>query len=331
MREDALKYFRCPKCGRETLSIAISEKEHIKTHIICEKCHQTFPIKNNIPRFVSVDNYAESFGYQWNIHAKTQLDSYTGTSISHDRLFQVTGWPENMEGQMILEAGSGAGRFTEILLGTGATIFSFDYSIAVDANWENNGESQNLNLFQGDIYNIPLKKGKFDKVMCLGVIQHTPDPKKAFNSLAEQVCPNGELVVDVYTRSAISLLQWKYIFRPITKHMNKEHLYKIISTIVPAMLPVAIFMRHIAGKVGARLMPIVEYSHLGLPYEINKQWAILDTFDMYSPAHDYPQSISTVRKWFSEIGFHEVTVEYGLNGVIAKGRRPLSVSSDSLE
>jgi hypothetical protein len=61
-----------------------------------------------------------SFGFQWNSRRETQLNSYTGLSISRDRLFAVTGWPADLTRQTILEAGSGAGRFTEILVTTGA-------------------------------------------------------------------------------------------------------------------------------------------------------------------------------------------------------------------
>ena len=34
-----------------------------------------YEIINNIPRFVKSDNYANSFGLQWNKFRKTQLDS----------------------------------------------------------------------------------------------------------------------------------------------------------------------------------------------------------------------------------------------------------------
>jgi hypothetical protein len=76
------------------------------------------------------------------------------------------------------------------------------------------------------------------------------------------------------------------------------------------------------GKIGARLLPIVEYSHLGLPYALNKQWAILDTFDMYSPLYDFPQSIEEVKKWFEDAGFLDIDVTYGSNGIIGRGRCP---------
>jgi SAM-dependent methyltransferase len=227
-----------------------------------------------------------------------------------------------MRGQMILEAGSGAGRFTEILLQTEATIFSFDYSSAVDANWANNGHYTNFNLFQADIFNIPVRQAAFDKVLCLGVLQHTPDPEKAFKSLAKYVRPGGELVIDVYSKRLVSLLRWKYLLRPLAKRMNKEFLYRIVCFVVTLLLPLAIILRRALGKLGARLMPIVEYSSLGLPYELNKEWALLDTFDMYSPQHDHPQSISSVERWFKETGFVDIIVRFGQNGVVAKGRWP---------
>jgi SAM-dependent methyltransferase len=226
-----------------------------------------------------------------------------------------------LEGERILEAGSGAGRFTEVLLETGAKVFSFDYSVAVDANWANNGRNPNLCLFQGDIYQIPLQEKAFDKVICLGVLQHTPDPERAFQNLVKYVRPGGQLVVDVYARSWIALMQWKYVLRPLTKRMDKEMLYEIIARVVPVLLPIAVVLRKLTGPIGARLVPIVEYSNLGLPYEVNKAWAILDTFDMYSPAHDRPQTTTTVRRWYDQAGFEEVAVERGPNGVVARGRR----------
>jgi SAM-dependent methyltransferase len=271
---------------------------------------------------VPEENYAGSFGYQWNLHAKTQLDSQTGFSISRDRLFGVTGWPQDLTGQRVLEAGSGAGRFTEVLLSTGAEVFSLDYSSAVDSNWENHSGHPNLNLCQGDIFDIPLKRASFDKVLCIGVIQHTPDPEKAFQSLAQHVRPGGELVIDSYTRRLVSLMQWKYLLRPITRRMKKETLYRVISRAVPALLPPTIWLRRVAGRIGARLSPISEYSDFGLPFELNKQWSILDTFDMYSPAHDHPQSIATIRAWYQKAGFEKISVQYGPNGVVAKGTLP---------
>jgi hypothetical protein len=55
--------------------------------------------------------------------------------------------------------------------------------------------------------------------------------------------------------------------------------------------------------------------------ELNTEWAILDTFDMYSPAHDRPQSFAMVRRWFESAGFSRIEVRYGQNGVVGCGRK----------
>jgi SAM-dependent methyltransferase len=288
----------------------------------CTACGATFPVVNGVPRFVGCDHYADSFGMQWNIHRQAQLDSHTGLPLTRCRYELATRWPDNLVGETILEAGSGAGRFTEILAKTGAEILSFDLSSAVDANFANNGHNANVLIFQGDILNIPVCEQSMDKVLCLGVIQHTPDPEAAFRSLARYVRPGGQIVIDSYASRLRSMLSWKYLLRPITKRMDKERLYRVIAKLAPPMVPLSIFLRRIFGKAGPRLLPIQQYDDLGLPPDLNREWAIMDTFDMLSPAHDHPQSLQTVRRWFQEAGLVDIAVEYGLNGIVARGKRP---------
>jgi len=325
LKTEKLNWYICGKCKSPNLKLRQSKREQVEKWIncevllVCDDCGESFPIINNIPRFVPHQDYTTSFGFQWNVHRTTQPDSYTGLSISRDRLHEVTGWPENMEGQTILEAGSGAGRFTEILAETGAEIFSFDFSSAVDANFLNNGHFANLEIFQGDIYNIPIKMQSFDKVLCLGVIQHTPDPEKAFKRLSQYVRPGGELVVDVYRKSIIALMNWKYLLRPFTKRMDKVRLYRYVQLAVSTILPAAIFSRRVFGTLGSRLFPIAEYSHLGLSNELNRQWAVLDTFDMYAPKYDQPQSLGAVQRWFENAGFRRIEVQPGPNGIVGRG------------
>ncbi len=288
----------------------------------CAKCGAAYPVERGIPRFAARENYSASFGLQWNRHPRTQLDSSVGKPISERRLFETTGWPRAMPAARILESGSGAGRFTEILCRTGATVYSFDYSNAVDANAGNHGGSPKLRLFQGDIFAIPLPEAWFDHVLCLGVLQHTPDPGRAFRSLARHVKPGGDLVIDVYRRSLAALMHWKYLLRPLTRSMNPEKLYRIVERLTPPLVAPTRFLRSVAGRVGARLSPIVEYSHLGLTPEQNRDWAVLDTFDMYAPAYDKPQSAREVRRWFEEAGFVSVEAFNGYNGIVGRGRRP---------
>ncbi|HEY4740914.1 MAG TPA: hypothetical protein VIH76_10000 [Candidatus Acidoferrales bacterium] len=52
--------------------------------------------------------------------------------------------------------------------------------------------------------------------------------------------------------------------------------------------------------------------------------AILDTFDMYSPAYDHPQTQQTLKSWFSDVGFTDVAVRPGPNGLVGSAQRPKS-------
>src|SRR5437867_3509247 len=137
----------------------------------------TYELLDGIPRFCPRENYAASFGFQWNRYDRFQLDS-TGVwgGLSERRLFEETEWPRDMRGERILEAGCGMGRFTQHLVATGADVWSIDYSTAVEANARNNGHRPNLHLAQADILHPPFAPESFDRVLCIGVIQHTPDP-----------------------------------------------------------------------------------------------------------------------------------------------------------
>ena len=120
--------------------------------------NEEYELKEDIPRFVPSESFASSFGLQWNTFRKVQLDSYTNTNMSEDRVKTAIPMPlESIKGLRILEVGSGAGRFTEILLKYGAIVHSFDLSDAVLANYANNMPHKNLTIFQADVENIPFK------------------------------------------------------------------------------------------------------------------------------------------------------------------------------
>jgi len=324
MKIELLRVLRCPSChSSDELVCACQpiEGEIIDGELRCNACRTSYAIRHGIPRFVDGDNYAQSFGFQWNLYAKTQLDSHTGHPISRNRLFETTRWPKDLSGQLVLETGCGAGRFTEILLSAGAKVYSFDYSVAVDANARNNAQHPNLHLFQADIFNIPARAASFDKVLCLGVLQHTPDPERALKSLAQYVRPGGELVIDSYQKSLTRILHWKYVLRPLTKRIKRERLHSMISRVVPIMMPIAKTLRRLGGRAGARMVPILEYSHFELPYELEREWTVLDTFDMYSPAHDHPQSAGTLLRWLKEAKLVDTQVYHAPNGLAGRGRR----------
>jgi SAM-dependent methyltransferase len=284
------------------------------------------PVRNGVIRFREDSGYNESFALQWNRFKTNQIDAVNGTDLSMKR-FAETGWDiGDLRGRAVLEAGCGAGRFTRILAESGARLVSFDYSGAVDACRQNNGHFPNVTLMQCDIFAMPFRRGAFDFVFCHGVLQHTPDPKGAFMALARLVRPGGRLSVDVYRKDGL-VRPWKskYIWRPISKRMKPETLLRFLEWFIPKWLPLDTALKRIpvAGMYLGSVIPCWNYYYTDLSPEQKRLWAVMDTFDALAPAYDIPAHIDDVRGWFADLGWTDVEVRPGGNGVVGNGRRPM--------
>jgi len=269
-----------------------------------------FPIVGGVPRFGEVDNYTGSFGTQWNIFRETQLDAPgVKPGPTEQRFFAETGWgPKDLAGLDVLEVGSGAGRFSQVVLSrTGANLYSVDYSTAVEANLANNGAiaPERFHLFQASIYEMPFPDNSFDKVFCLGVLQHTPDFEQSVQSLVRKVKTGGEIVVDFYRiRGFWTRISAKYLLRPITRRMPQERLLRAIERHIGWLIKAHEGLTRLGLGALTRFLPIVDLRTFppSLTAEQRREWAVLDTFDIYSPEYDNPQRIADVADMFRRSG-----------------------------
>lgn len=325
-----LPLLRCPETKRELIlkDEVLGDSGKVKSGLLVEKqSGKAYPIVDYIPRFVSSDNYAGNFGFQWNLHKRTQHDQFSGLKASETRFWKETRWESNLKGQLILEAGSGSGRFTKFPLEAGATVVSFDYSHAVTANYAANGNHPNLLLIQADIFRMPFEEAFFDKVLCLGVIQHTPDPKKAFACLVAKLKSGGKIATDVYYKSLFGYyLNPMYYLRPFTRNQSPESLYHSVKSHVDRMWPLVRVLRKIpkvGHQVSRKLLLVSDHSNQfpEASDETLKEWAYLDTFDWFSPRYDSPQSLRTYRNWHLENGLRQIEVHRGYNGLEARAEK----------
>jgi len=327
MNEHHLGLLVCLRC-QAGLRLSVVEKREgrsiIEGTLACIRCGTTFSISGGVPRFVPRENYASGFGLEWTRHARTQYDSYSGITASEQRFYGQTHWPRCLHGEFVLEVGSGSGRFTEQAANTGATVVSFDYSYAVDANYASNGTRENVLIVQADVYAMPFRPGIFDRLFCFGMLQHTPDPAGAFAALPKMLKPRGSLCADVYKATLIrTILQTKYYVRPFTRRMSPDRLYGLVKAWVDLMWPVARVIRLLPKgyAINWRLL-VADYSFLGLEGDMLKEWSYLDTFDMLAPRYDAPQRIATVKRWAAEADLQDAEIEYTPHGIVLRGMVP---------
>lgn len=293
-----------------------------------------FPVIAGVPRICESDNYAQSFGKQWTMFADTQIDRpESGLVASERRFFEETGWtPEELDGLDVLEVGSGAGRFSRVVLErTNGRLWSVDYSAAVEANRATNNAiaPDRFHLFQASIYEMPFPNESFDRVFCLGVLQHTPDFEKSVKALVDKAKPGGEIVVDFYSiRHPLTKLHAKYLLRPWTKRMPHDRLLDLIERNADWLIRLSDAMTRAGLGVLTRFLPLVDLRNFpsGLDPKLRREWAVLDTFDMFSPEHDHPQRIRDVTAMFERSGADvnfagEVDAGSGLASVVRAKKR----------
>lgn len=330
MRSELLRLLVCPTC-QASLDCAATEQDAtadiLAGTLTCTGCRASYPITNGIPRFVPTENYAASFGYQWNRFREEQIDSLNGAPLSERRFVTETGWtPAWLAGKWILDAGCGAGRFLEIASRSGCQVVGVDITNAVDAARETLKDRRNVHLVQASIYELPFRPGAFDGCYCIGVIQHTPDPLRSVQALPRLLKPGGQLALTIYERRRFTMASGKHVARLFTAHLGPRVLLALIRGAMPVLFPITevLYRIPVLGWFFRFTIPVANYVEKPeLNVRQRYQWAVLDTFDMLAPRFDQPQREADVRRVLAGEDIHDVRrlPNDGLNLAGVRGAR----------
>lgn len=176
------------------------DKEIIEAVLTCRKCDREYKVIRGIPRFVALDKIdqdkadtAQNFGWLWT-HFTQKDERYAA---------QFLGWlqpvkPEFFRDKIVLEAGCGKSRHTPLAADWGAKeVIGFDLSESVETAFQATKHLDNVHIVQADIYKQPFKR-VFDYAFSVGVLHHTPEPKKAFIALSGKVKKGGHISAWIY-------------------------------------------------------------------------------------------------------------------------------------
>ena len=264
----------------------------------------------------------------------TQLDSYTNTTISKDRLKRCLGdalWKKlkKKERVEILEAGCGAGRFTEVLLNLrAASVTSTDLSSAVEPNQLNCPQSDRHRIIQCDINCPPFLPEQYDIVLCIGVIQHTENPEQTIAGLYGQVKPSGYLVIDHYTHTLSQYTKMTSLaLRPILKRLSPQKGINITERLVRFFFPLhrAVKRKRLLQILLSRISPCVTYynSYPKLDDKLQYEWSLLDTHDSLTDYYEHLRTCSQIRNTLTRLGAQDIYIEKCGNGIEARCRKPI--------
>ncbi len=292
MQSSLLEILACPKCTSEArlalhTSVGSDETGDINDGtLVCTDCGQEYTIRNGIPRFISQDqDYCGNFGFQWQKWKEIQIDRLSGHHLSETRFFNDTQWDRDwMKDRLILDAGCGAGRFTDIALSAGAQVVAVDLSDAIDACHDTTAIHGNrIQCIQASLFELPFKKSVFDGIYCIGVIQHTPDPEAVISGLPKFARAGGKISYNFYEEGLWRRLQApKYLLRLITPHLPIGLTLNLSKFLVATLFWLTSLLAPIRKvRILNHFIPICAVHDPALTRDQQYIWTLLDTFDWY--------------------------------------------------
>jgi len=281
MNRDLLSLVRCPHC-RGDLGI----EGDPPGALACRSCAKRVPIVRGIPRLTG-DSYSASFGRQWNRYdvARPEEDEAT---------FRVkTGLdPSDLAGRLVLDAGCGGGRYARLVGAHGARVLAVDLSSAVEKAAALCAGLPDVLVAQADLLDLPLAEGAFDLVYSIGVLHHTPDPRRAFGQIARRVQPGGRLAVWLYRRNTAPQEWINTGIRGLTTRLPARWLEPLCAGL-GALGSVPLLNR--------TLSKVVNFSS-------HPDWTlrVCDNFDWYAPRYQSHHTLDELKHWFAEEGFVDI-------------------------
>jgi SAM-dependent methyltransferase len=237
---------------------------------------------------------------------------------------------DDLSRALVLDAGCGMGRYLRVAAESGARAVGLDLSQAVVAALDLTADLPDVALVRGDLLRPPFAPGSFDHIYSLGVLDHTPDPRRAFLALADLLKPGGRIAVWVYPRE-----------RPALERIINAH--RAISTRLPLgvllalsrlLAPVGGLKHRLLGsknRLVARAGVALHLLTIGVSMHPDPEVRVCDTLDWYAPRYLSRHTRDEVIGWFEQAGLVDIEdLSTGQafyhagqgNGINIAGRRP---------
>lgn len=308
---------RCPSCGG-----GLNERS---AALECGTCKISFPAIDGVVRFVQAEKYARSFGFQWRVYARTQLDSESSSESETDFRKRTGLEPSDLRGKLVLDVGCGMGRFAEVASRWGAQVVGVDLSAAAEVAAHNLADRTGMNIFRADVFSLPFAPESFDYIYSLGVLHHTPNCEEAFKRLPRLLKPGGTIILWVYS----GYNRWyrmSDLYRRVTHRLPSRWLHALCHVALP-LYYVHRGLRRLPG-IGRFASGLL---YCALPISLHPQapMRVLDTFDWYSPNYQSKHTYEQVFRWFENSGLEDLRVLH--EPISVRGRRPvasLGISSE---
>lgn len=308
---------------------------------------RTFPVRDGVPRMASEletdDEQADTrttFGAKWS--TITDGERAQLAEFQHRWFEQRFGYGDEaglataLNGsRWVIDAGTGPGiQAARLARVSGAEVVGMDLSESVvRARRSFAGGRPNLHFVQGDILDAPFRPGSFDLVVADQVLHHTPDCRRAFDSMAELVRPGGELATYIYRIKPLLRELADDEIRKITTQMSVEDCMEFSEQVTELARELSGVNAKITLRQGIPLLGLEPGEHdvQRLIYwtffkcfwneELGEGVSALVNFDWYHPPYASRHTEEELMGWCRAAGLEIVHINVIESGISLRARR----------
>ena len=150
--------------------------------------------------------------YAQKYEKESQISGWSDHGLSRriatfERALEATRLPSNA---LILDLGCGAGTYCRFLRKKGFRIIGLDTSFPILKRAQELQGDEEIQLLNGDSYNLPLSDRSAEGVVCIGVLQTLSDEKRVLKEISRVLKPGGILFLDGINSLGLNeLFKWK--------------------------------------------------------------------------------------------------------------------------
>jgi len=214
----------------------------------------------------------------------------------------------------VLDAGCGMGKHMEVVARAGVKVIGFDLSDGVKRANSLVSKYDGVYVLQADLYYLPFRKEKFDFIYSIGVLDHTPDPEKAFYNLVTLLKKGGEVSIWVHHRFPKIKEVWFNILRFFTSRMPLRFLHYLSLITIPKGYIEIILRKFSVTKPLAILLSVMFPVSLHPDPEIR----VTDTFNWHAPRYQKFFDEKKVERWFEKASLKIVKISRMPVGILGR-------------
>ncbi len=245
----------------------------------------------------------QNFGFEWVEYNRFGWDDPVYNNAFEEEVFHRKSLlnPDDLKKKVVLDAGCGNGRYCHWAAKNANHVIGVDLGDGVESANENTHKLANVQIIQGDIFNLPLKPKSLDAIYSIGVLMHTGNAHQATINLSKKLKERGTITIHLYGKGNFIYEFFDALIRKRTTKMSIERLQIFTKRMFR--------LRKILEKIF-----LVDFVNLFIKVDPHPHCI----FDWYAAPIATHHTYSQVKTWFKDL---EMPVLKTNEGVIVLGPR----------